>query len=261
MTLCDETRRVPGFIYEAGQVGATEFLRGFAASRICVRGNAPGLSVVLRAGGLSLARDLQHLLSRIGIASVVDQELEEDYMCERPHYVLIGGHGDNIRRFAEAVSLGGEMGKRLRTALQAGETLPLPPFCGDLLWERVRSVEAVGEKPTYDIRVPETGNFLAEGAVVHNSGSIEAEADLVSFIYRPAYYERKQEIRAGDDSQGGSGSGENSGGGGFNGEPEGEEAEVIIAKHRNGPTGTVKVSFLARFARFDNLANRDDNPF
>jgi replicative DNA helicase len=36
---------------------------------------------------------------------------------------------------------------------------------------------------------------------------------------------------------------------------------VIIAKHRNGPVGTVKVSFLARFARFDNLANRDDNPF
>ncbi|MBC8140994.1 MAG: DnaB-like helicase C-terminal domain-containing protein, partial [Armatimonadetes bacterium] len=96
---------------------------------------------------------------------------------------------------------------------------------------------------------------------LRDSGSIEAEADLVSFIYRPAYYERKQEIRAGDDSQGGGSSGGEGGGGGFNGEGEGEEAEVIIAKHRNGPTGTVKVSFLARFARFDNLANRDDNPF
>lgn len=97
---------------------------------------------------------------------------------------------------------------------------------------------------------------------LRDSGSIEAEADLVSFIYRPAYYERKQEIRAGDDGQGGGqNGGDNGGGGGFNGEPEGEEAEVIIAKHRNGPTGTVKVSFLARYARFDNLANRDDNPF
>ncbi len=91
---------------------------------------------------------------------------------------------------------------------------------------------------------------------LRDSGSIEAEADLVSFIYRPAYYERKQEIRADDGSQGGGG-----GDGGRPGEYEGEEAEVIIAKHRNGPVGTVKVSFLARFARFDNLANREDSPF
>ena len=88
---------------------------------------------------------------------------------------------------------------------------------------------------------------------LRDSGSIEAEADLVSFIYRPAYYERKQEVSR-DDEAGDSG-------GQRPGEYEGEEAEVIIAKHRNGPTGTVKVAFLARFARFDNLANRDDNPF
>lgn len=89
---------------------------------------------------------------------------------------------------------------------------------------------------------------------LRDSGSIEAEADLVSFIYRPAYYERKQEIRA-EDPEGGSSDDapQNENGG--------EEAEVIIAKHRNGPVGTVKVSFLARYARFDNLANRDDNPF
>lgn len=91
---------------------------------------------------------------------------------------------------------------------------------------------------------------------LRDSGSIEAEADLVSFIYRPAYYERKQEIRADDGSQGDGDNNNNR-----PGEYDGEEAEVIIAKHRNGPVGTVKVSFLARFARFDNLANRDDNPF
>jgi replicative DNA helicase len=91
---------------------------------------------------------------------------------------------------------------------------------------------------------------------LRDSGSIEAEADLVTFIYRPAYYERKQMMSAEgeketDRQEGGSGDAY-----------EGEEAEIIIAKHRNGPVGTVKLAFLPKFARFDNLAeHREESPF
>ena len=93
---------------------------------------------------------------------------------------------------------------------------------------------------------------------LRESGSIEAEADLVTFIYRPAYYERKETVSAdnndGDDNQNQGGGNDEFGGG--------EEAEVIIAKHRNGPVGTVKLAFLPKYARFDNLAEfREDNPF
>jgi replicative DNA helicase len=38
------------------------------------------------------------------------------------------------------------------------------------------------------------------------------------------------------------------------GEEQVEESELIIAKHRNGPTGMVKLAFLRQYARFDNLA-------
>lgn len=91
---------------------------------------------------------------------------------------------------------------------------------------------------------------------LRESGSIEAEADIVMFIYRPAYYERKQMVSQDNEEkkeeQDGS-SGEYGGG---------EEAEVIIAKQRNGPTGTVKMAFMPKYARFDNLAEqREDNPF
>jgi replicative DNA helicase len=64
---------------------------------------------------------------------------------------------------------------------------------------------------------------------LRESGSIEQDADLVAFIYRDEYYH-------GDES-----------------EQQGL-AEVILAKHRNGPTDTIKLSFLKRFAKFADLA-------
>lgn len=71
---------------------------------------------------------------------------------------------------------------------------------------------------------------------IRESGSIEAEADLVMFIYRQSYYERKdrEEEEAFDPSNV-------------------EESEIIIAKHRNGPTGTVRLGFQPAYARFVSL--------
>ena len=65
---------------------------------------------------------------------------------------------------------------------------------------------------------------------LRESGSIEQDADLVVFLYRDEYY-------AGEES-------EHTG-----------LAEVIVAKHRNGPTDSVKLSFLKRFAKFADLAS------
>jgi replicative DNA helicase len=63
---------------------------------------------------------------------------------------------------------------------------------------------------------------------LRESGSIEQDADLVAFIYRDEYYN--------DDS------------------PDQGLAELILAKHRNGPTGIEKLSFLKRYAKFADLA-------
>lgn len=71
---------------------------------------------------------------------------------------------------------------------------------------------------------------------IRESGSIEAEADVVMMIYRDSYYKAK-ELSA-DQVY----------------DPERvDESEVIIAKHRNGPTGKVLLGFQASYARFLNL--------
>lgn len=77
---------------------------------------------------------------------------------------------------------------------------------------------------------------------LRESGSIEADADVVVFLYRQKYY---------DDVKGKAG--EEAESTGDERDPM-EEAELIIAKQRNGPTGLIKVAFHPTYARFDNLS-------
>ncbi|MGH9605482.1 MAG: replicative DNA helicase [Terracidiphilus sp.] len=65
---------------------------------------------------------------------------------------------------------------------------------------------------------------------LRESGSIEQDADVVAFIHREAYYNRDEEMAEADKAK----------------------SELIIAKQRNGPTGTIHLHFIARFAAFDN---------
>jgi len=68
---------------------------------------------------------------------------------------------------------------------------------------------------------------------IRESGSIEAEADLVMLLYRDSYYKAKEENKE------------------YLYDPDHvEEAEVIIAKHRNGPTGKVILGFQPGYARY-----------
>ena len=75
---------------------------------------------------------------------------------------------------------------------------------------------------------------------LRESGSIEQDADVVVFIYRDEYYYKNEEewIAAHPDR-----------------EYPREEADVIVAKHRNGPTGRIKLRFRQNLARFENISS------
>jgi replicative DNA helicase len=70
---------------------------------------------------------------------------------------------------------------------------------------------------------------------LRESGAIEQDADLVIFIYREEYYNRNT--------------------------PKKGIAEIIIAKQRNGPVGTVELAFLEDCTRFENLSKRAEPGF
>jgi replicative DNA helicase len=72
---------------------------------------------------------------------------------------------------------------------------------------------------------------------LRESGSIEQDADVVAFIHRESYYNR--ETTEGEDPE------------------QNNKAEIIIAKQRNGPTGSVFLAYFAECTRFENLAFGD----
>jgi len=76
---------------------------------------------------------------------------------------------------------------------------------------------------------------------LRDSGSIEQDADVVVFIYRDDYYFKREEweLQHPDKEY-----------------PEGI-ADIIIAKHRNGPIGQINLRFVPRLARFENIANQE----
>ncbi len=97
----------------------------------------------------------------------------------------------------------------------------------DVFWESISSIEALGEQPVYDATVLGLHNFVAEGVAVHNS--IEQDADMVILLHREDVYE-KESTRPG-------------------------EADLIVAKHRNGPTRDVVVAFQGHYSRFVDMAH------
>ncbi|MCS6759122.1 MAG: replicative DNA helicase [Candidatus Devosia euplotis] len=86
---------------------------------------------------------------------------------------------------------------------------------------------------------------------LRESGSIEQDADVVLFVYREEYYLKNKEPKEGTPEHMS-----------WQGEMEHVhgKAEVIIAKQRHGPTGTVQLSFEAQYTRFGNLARADYLP-
>ena len=96
----------------------------------------------------------------------------------------------------------------------------------DVQWDRVVSIEPLGAQPVYDATVLATHNFVANGIVAHNS--LEQDADIVLFLYRDEVYN--------EDS------------------PDRGTAEVIVAKHRNGPVGKVRLAWLDHYTKFANMA-------
>jgi replicative DNA helicase len=98
----------------------------------------------------------------------------------------------------------------------------------DVFWDRIVEITSIGEQDVYDGTVSGTHNFVANSISLHNS--LEQDSDMVILLHRPDAFER-------DD-------------------PRGGEADLILGKHRNGPTKTITVAHQLHLSRFANMAKQ-----
>jgi replicative DNA helicase len=96
----------------------------------------------------------------------------------------------------------------------------------DLFWDRVVEIAPDGEDEVFDLTVPGPASWLADAIITHNSGAIEQDSDIVMFIHR-------------EDSDDPTVKG---------------KADLIVAKHRNGPTASIPLTFLPHLTLFRNFA-------
>ena len=123
-------------------------------------------------------------------------------------------------------NLSRERSEKVAKIVQSQDLMALAK--SDIYWDKIASIKANGEEEVYDLTIPQHHNFVANNIIVHNS--LEQDADIVMFIYRPDQYEEettKQNV-----------------------------AEIIVAKHRNGPTGGIELIFRPNLAKFENAATR-----
>ncbi|MEO5744725.1 MAG: DnaB-like helicase C-terminal domain-containing protein [Terracoccus sp.] len=218
-------------------------------------------SIVLRSASRFLLDDVSRLLLRFGISAKIAREgrgsalhiegvddqrrfLQEvavhtersdaakallAIVRERTHAGVAAGPREGAAIRAEDISdeLVGEEGYDLERVAELFDSLELDlEAANDVLWDQVVAIEADGVEEVFDATVLGTHNFIANGIAVHNS--IEQDADMVILLHREAAYEKDS--------------------------PREGEADLIVAKHRNGPTDTIVVAFQGHFSRFQNMA-------
>ena len=286
-------KRIPEALYSASNQEIAVFLRHLWATdgNVTVGRTNTAPKVYYASSSRALADGVALLLARFGIIARIRQVTKAGY---RPNFHVIVADGPSLQTFCRTIGVHGARG-HLVTELSAyldgrlanpnADTLPIQVwdlvkserirvglterqfqaaigthYCGstlyksapsrdrllrcaealnsdllreaassDIYWDRIVGIEPLGPQPVYDATVKGTHNFIADGVIAHNS--IEQDSDVVILLHREDQYE-KESPRAG-------------------------EADLIVAKHRNGPTATVTVAFQGHYSRFvDMMVNR-----
>jgi len=256
----DADNRIPGAVFAQSEASIALFLRHLWADggSMLPSGRTRGPAVRYECRGEALARDVASLLLRLRVVAAVRRidpfgggegryrvEIVGRRTAER--FLQTVGNGIWVREVepapdgrarlfpfplwpqAQRATSPSATGRaRVAAVADIVESAELRRLAAsDVCWDEVVSIEPDGEQDVYDLTVDDLHNFVADGVVAHNS--LEQDADLVLFIYRDEHYNPEESADKG-------------------------LAEIILSKHRNGPTGVEKLSFLSRYAKFADLA-------
>ncbi len=189
--------------------------------------------VLAMAPGGRIVKAKSERIWRVGRRAVLDVRLAGGgaIRATADHRFFSGRGWTRVRDLRPGDQLGvAELKDRSNVGDWSIESASSAPDSSDVAFDSVVSIEAVGAEDVFDLTVPGPESWLADRIVSHNSGALEQDSDVILFLYRAKVY--REDV------------------------PPDEQniAEVIIGKQRNGPTGIVKVVFLAQYARFENVA-------
>ena len=287
-------KRVPSQVFAQPAEGIAHFLRHLWATDGCIHfaeesGHYP--TIYYASSSIQLARDVQSLLLRLGINATLSQH-KQGMKGRDQYHVAVSGKAEMERFFAVIGALSeSKMAHQIaiaehlvtRIAKTGRDVVPrevwnhmLVPamkaagmgmyqlslalgYTGgspynqnlsreravrvaaivksqafaslassDVYWDELIAIEPDGEEDVYDLTVDELHNFVAGNVMSHNS--IEQDADIVMFIYRDEVYNPETDRK--------------------------NIADIIVAKHRNGPVGPVSLYFQAAQTRFRDLELR-----
>lgn len=233
-------KRVPEAVFRLSNRQIALLLRHLWATdgTIVPRANGRGShGVFYSTNSPRLASDVAALLLRLGIMARIASRRRGSY---RPSFLVTVSGTPDQRCFLEMVGAFGPrvpQAERLRALFAGGRSNATE--LADLFWDRIVAIEPAGEEEVFDLTVPGPASWLADGIVSHNSGALEQDADLIVFLYRPERYKDQSEIPL----------------------EQRNLAEVIVGKQRNGPTGTVALTFKAEYASFEKRAPSGRQPF
>ncbi|MGA8014673.1 MAG: replicative DNA helicase [Candidatus Dormiibacterota bacterium] len=144
--------------------------------------------------------------------TVVAPAMQTAGMTGRELHATLGTRYNGSALMAYGISR--ERAERLATALGSEQLFRLAE--SDIYWDGISSLEADGEEDVYDLSVEGLHNFIVNDIIVHNS--IEQDADVVLFLYRPGMH--KEDV-------------------------DRSVTELLVEKNRNGPTTKIDLHFQA----------------
>jgi len=277
---------IPGVVFALTLDKIALFLRHLWATDGCIylgkpnkKTNRQDVSAHYSSNSIRLAKDVSHLLLRLGILNTIQSSKKKGY---KDVYMVVIQDKENLERFLTTVGCVGVKAKKVKEALKNLIDIKANPnnniipksiwmyikrlakekgfttrsfaqslgisyngtaiynngigserlekiagilddrYLSDLAnshvyWDKIKSIEELGVEDVYDMTVPAIANFVANDILVHNS--IEQDADIVMFLFRPNEEDRINH-------------------------------KLLIAKHRNGPTGELDLFFKADRTRF-----------
>ncbi len=294
-------KRVPEKVFAQPAASIERFLRHLWATDGCIHlsvGKKHYAGIYYASSSFELARNVQSLLLRLGINATLSRHSQGSKGRDQYH-VTVSGRGD-IEQFLAQVGGLGESKREHHAAIETyllgriantnRDALPIEiwrqvvvpsmtsarmttrqmqaqlgmSYCGstlyksamsreraarvativrsealrclaesDVYWDEIVSIEPDGEEEVYDLTVDRLHNFVADDMLTHNS--IEQDSDIVMFIYRDEVYN-----------------------------PDTDRpniADIIVAKHRNGPIGQISLYFQAAQTRYRDLDLRTPEPY